>query len=161
MATCIDEFFDDRIRNAFSHSDYVLTERYFRWRESGLPQQMEIERVAQIITNCFAFYSAFMPLIEWWPHELAKLPRYNKWPRYEVLELLNDSEHGVYGFNVHFSNGHKATFTRTSDGVQAMNLFAEKDGSVNFFVGPLNDMESVWKIDGKEVIDWETINRKS
>ena len=35
----IDQFFNEDIRNAFSHSDYVFSGEYFRWTESGLAQQ--------------------------------------------------------------------------------------------------------------------------
>jgi hypothetical protein len=80
---------------------------------------------------------------------LGAARRYHKWPQYEVLELLSAEEVGVHGFAVHFSNGCKAVYSRKSDGVECTNVMFHKDGSINFFVGPLDRLERVWKVDGK------------
>ena len=41
LVTIFDSFFDDRVRNAFSHSDYILTDKAFRWTEGGPASQMD------------------------------------------------------------------------------------------------------------------------
>ena len=33
----IDAVYNDSVRNAFSHSDYILSDTHFRWTEGGLP----------------------------------------------------------------------------------------------------------------------------
>ena len=76
------------------------------------------------------------------------MPRFHKWPNYEVLELLSD-ENGLHGFSVHFSNGSKATYSRTSKGVECTNVMFGRDGSIDFFVGSLDDLQPEHKVNGK------------
>ncbi len=144
----IDQFFNEDIRNAFSHSDYVFSEEHFRWTESGLPQQLPLDTVNLIVRNCFRFFSALVWLHNQVLADLKTLPRFHKWPNYEVLELLADAER-LIGFSVHFSNGSKATYSRTEKGVECVNVIFEADGSINFMVGLLNALTTEWKVNGK------------
>ena len=128
-------FFDDRVRNAFVHSDYVITDKYFRWTEGGHAQQIPLEELAGKIRACFDFYGAFMAAHKAWRLQFLHSKHFHKLPGYEVLEILTNNDVGLYGFNVHFSNGSKATFTRDGKGVQAINLSIKNDTSVTFFVG--------------------------
>ena len=160
LKNLIDSFFDDKIRNAFIHSDYILTDSYFRYTEGQPAQQIELKTIQNKINNCIIYYSSFMKLHRDWLFKLAHLKKYHKWPNYEVLELLSSKEEGLYGFNVHFSNGSKATYSRRSSGVEAINIFFEKDGQLNFMSGSFEDLESIWKINGQPVDDWEEFNRK-
>lgn len=144
----ITSFFNDDVRNAFSHSDYILTDTHFRWTEGGLASQMELEKVVEVIHNCFAFYDAFLHSHTSFLEALARLPKYHKWPDYLVLELLSENSK-VYGFCVHFSNGSKATYSRTANGTECTNITLERDGTISFFWGSLDDLVPVWKIDGK------------
>jgi len=155
----IDSFFLDDIRNAFSHSDYVLTKEFFRWTENGLAQQIDLKTLNLLIYNTREFYSAFWFCYEQLLKNFAHLPRYHKWPNYEILELLNDGEK-LYGFHIHFSNGSKASFIRSKKGVDCVNVTIEKDGTMNFFVGLLDALEHVWKINGQTVTDWSSLNKK-
>jgi hypothetical protein len=104
-----------------------------------------------LIGNCFSFYGALLWCQKYWLKELSQAPKFHKWPQYEILEILSTEDEGVYGFNVHFSNGNKATYSRTEKGTECTNITLEKDGSINFFVGSLDDLEQVWKIDGEPV----------
>lgn len=144
----IDQFFNEDIRNAFSHSDYVLSEEYFRWTESGLAQQLPLDTVNLIVQNCYRFFSTLVWLQKKVLEDLTTMPRFHKWPNYEVLELLSDDT-GLVGFSVHFSNGNKATYTRKPEGVECINCLFESDGSINFMVGSLDDLTKEWKVDGK------------
>ena len=83
------------------------------------------------------------------------MPRYHQWPNYEVLELLTTDVGVLCGFSVLFSNGNKATYSRDESGTRAINVTFEKNGGVKFFVGSHDDLEPVWKIDGKPVDDWD------
>jgi hypothetical protein len=149
MALCnyIDQFFNEDVRNAFSHSDYVFSGNQFRWTECGLPQQLPVDVVNLITQNCYRFFSALL-----WLHsrvlvDLRALPRFHKWPNYEVLELHSDSDR-LYGFSVHFSNGSKATYSRTERGIECTNILFESDGSINFMVGLVNELRPEWKVNG-------------
>lgn len=157
LAVAVDKFFDERVRNAFSHSDYILTDDYFRFTEGGLAQQIEVEFLDRLISECFAFYGAFLYLHKEWLRALSRGRRFHKWPNYEVLELLSSEEEGLYGFHVHFSNGSRATYTRRKSGIEAINLIFESDGGINFMVGPLDDLQPIWKINGEPIEDWNAL----
>ena len=40
----IDCLYRDEIRNAFSHSDYILTNTHFRWSEGSLRKSFRLNR---------------------------------------------------------------------------------------------------------------------
>lgn len=144
----INEFFNDDIRNSFYHSDYCLTDKEFRYSHNGIATRLPIEKIDNYIVSCFAFYEAFFHNHSLLKTTIKNVKTYHKWPRYEVFEILkNDSE--VYGFKVHFSNGNFAKFTREPEKVEAINISFEKDGSVNFFVGNLDELKPEWMVDGK------------
>lgn len=153
----IDSFFDDRIRNAFVHADYCLTEDDFRWTEPGPGSSVQLNYVSEIITRAFAFHEEFFAAHRSWRRGLANLPRFHKMPQYEVLELLTNDK-GVYGFKVHFSNGKSARYERHPDRVDALNILFGKDGTLNFMVGNLDELEPVWKVNGKPVKNWKELN---
>lgn len=156
----VDTFFNDSIRNAFSHSDYIIEQGKLRWTEGGPAHQIEKEKIEDIIFSCFTFYSALLQANRRWLKFLAETPRYHKWPRYKVLEILKNEEGGVCGFNVHFSNGNKATYERTKYGTKAINLsFAS--GTINFYVGSLDELEKVWKVDGRTITDLDTLENNN
>lgn len=127
----IDSFFNDNIRNSFSHSDYIITEDHYRWTESGLAQQIKLDNLNVLVTNCFNFYGALLWLHTQWLKDLASAPRFHKWPNFEVLELLS-SDSCLYGFHVHFSNGSKATYSRTEEGTECCNITLESDGTIEW-----------------------------
>lgn len=148
----INQFFNEDIRNAFSHSDYVLSGNYFRWTESGLAQQVSLDTINLIVRNCFRFFSALLWLHDRVLSDLKTLPRFHKWPNYEVLELLSDSEK-LIGFSVHFSNGSKATYSRTVNGVVCTNVIFKSDGTINFMCGQLDALRPEWRVDGKPFVE--------
>lgn len=153
----IDSFFDENIRNAFSHSDYIFADDSFRFRGGKLACQIRYAELEKKITGCFGFYGAFMYLHRQWLKELTKTKKYHMWQRYQVLEILSSEEEGVYGFNVHFSNGSKSTYERRASGIKARNFHFDRDGHIEFYIGDLNALEPVWKIDGIPVVDWDLL----
>jgi len=150
--------FDDRLRNAVVHSDYILTADQLRTRESGPASARSLRDVDRKINYTFKFLSGLLKAANNMKFVLACGKKYHKWDNYEVLELLSD-ENGVYGFNVHFSNGSKSTFKRTKQGVTQINMRLQ-DG-VGFMIGMIDDLEPVWKVDGVPVTDWDELNRRS
>lgn len=155
LVDILDQFFDERIRNAFSHSDFVFTEKEFRFMH-GLAHAISLEELDKKIAICFDFYEAFMATHRQVRLEMSQGKRFHQWPNYEVLEVLS-AEDGVYGFHVHFSNGTKATCSRKKSGTEAINISIEADGTLNFFVGDIGALEKVWKINGQPVDDWDSL----
>jgi len=148
----IDEFYNDKVRNSFYHSDYCVTNNEFRYSDEGIASSLPIEEIERLITKCFAFYEAFFQAHGWTKVFYKAVKSFHKWPNYEVFEILkNDKE--VYGFKVHFSNGQVAKFTREPEKVEAINLHFEHDGSINFFAGNLDKLKREWLIDGKPFVE--------
>ncbi|MDP1760219.1 MAG: hypothetical protein Q8L01_02090, partial [Candidatus Woesebacteria bacterium] len=146
----IEEFYNDKIRNSFYHSDYCLTETEFRYFDGGIASAIPLSELDEIITNCFAFYEAFFHSLKWIQRNFGVAKKYHKLPNYELMEILVDKKKCVYGFKMHFSNGQVATYQREIDKVIAENLSFEDDGSVNFFVGMFSDMKPMYMLNGKQ-----------
>ena len=108
----IDSFLNENVRNAFSHSDYILTDTEFRYTEAGLAHFIKIDEIDRLISECVAFYNTFISTHKQWRLNLGRSKRFHKLPDYDVLELLLDDKEGVYGYHVHFSNGSKSTYNR-------------------------------------------------
>lgn len=153
----IDSFFDENVRNAFSHSDYILSDDSFRFRAGGLARLIGFDDLDKKIEGCFGFYGAFIYLHRQWLKELTKTKKYHMWPCYKVLEILSSEEEGVYGFNVHFSNGSKSTYERRASGIRAINFRFDRKGHIEFIAGDLDALEPVWKIEGNQVVDWDLL----
>jgi len=157
VTAAVNALFDERVRNAFSHSDYIITETDFRFAEGGLAQRIPVKQLDQLVDECFAFFGAFLSAHKRWLHHLARIKRFHRMPRYEVLELLSSEDDGLYGFHVHFSNGSRATYTWRRTGIDAINMTFEPEGGIGFQVGLVTALEPVWKINGEAVIDWEAL----
>jgi hypothetical protein len=148
--------FDDKLRNAIAHSDYVLTAKQLR-RESGPASAIPLTEVDRKLNYTFRFLSGLLKAANNMRYALRRAKKYHKWDNYEVLELLAD-ENGVFGFNVHFSNGNKSTFSRTKDGVTQINMRTSK--GIGFMIGMIDRLEPIWKIDGVPVTDWEELSKR-
>lgn len=156
LIAAINSVYSDYIRNAFSHSDYILTDEHFRYTEGGLAHQIKLSKLNKIINDCFEFYSVFMGLHRYWLKQLSRIKRFHKWPQYEVLELLSDDS-GLYGFHVHFSNGNKATYSRRKSGIDAINIIFDNDKGINFMCRSIDKLEPRWKINGDPVEEWNNL----
>jgi len=147
----IDNVYNDAVRNAFSHSDYIIAPAHFRWTEGGLPSQLALEQVNNLIANAFAFFGRFMAVREHWLQIAGQMRRYHRWPNHEVFEILA-AEGKLNGFRVHFSNGNSARFQRSAAGVDHVNLVIQGDGTINFMVGLQNALQPRYVVDGQEVV---------
>lgn len=153
----VEDVFEDRLRNAFSHSDYVLTDTAFRFSEGLTDQEMKAETLDRKLNECFGFYSSLLLVQHRWLHVAAQQKRFHKLPNYEVMELLRSDEEGAYGFRLHFSNGTAAWYTRRSSGIDAVNISFDDEGHLAFHVGDLDALKTVWMIEGRPVHDWESL----
>ncbi len=152
------EFFDENIRNSYSHSDYIIADDEYRWTEGT--NAISLSDLSQKLETAFAFYEVFFAYLNTSLKALSKAKRFHKLPNYETLEYLSEKDK-LMGFKIHFSNGSSAVFSRKSSGVKATNLFFENDGSVNFMIGDLGKQTRKWKINGVEVSNWDEVNGKN
>jgi hypothetical protein len=119
-------------------------------RLGGLPGRLPLQNVSNLIANAFSFFGPFIGVRDRWLALAAEMPRYHRWPNFEVLELLK-SDGKLNGFRVHFSNGISARFQRSPDGVDLKNVTIQQDGTINFFVGPLYELQQKYVVEGREV----------
>lgn len=151
VAELVETVYRDDIRNAFSHSDYVLTENDFRWTEGGPAAAMPLEDLEAYIQNAFAFSSAFLAVRRSWLEVMGGRAPYHRLPNYEVLELLRSEDRLLAGFRLHFSNGQTATYTRGPGGCICENVILGSDGTINFNCGPLHRLKPAWLVDGRQL----------
>jgi hypothetical protein len=142
----IESIYNDQVRNAFSHSDYIITEDEFRWTEV-FPGSMPLSEVGNLISNSFVFFPAMINVRKSWLSELSKRPRYFPMQNFDVLELLK-SDGVVNGLKIHFSTGTFAEFQRTSSGVQFTNFVPLSDSSLQYMVGDLDEQKNCYVVDG-------------
>jgi hypothetical protein len=154
----IESFFDESVRNAFSHSDYIFTKSAFRRTQGSTSGDLPFADLEVLIDNCFGFFTSLLNVQVQALSKLAEGRPFHQWPGYEVLELLTE-DGAVYGFQVHFSNGSKARFTRRESGTEAVNIMLSADAGVDFMVGLIDNLEPVYKVDGKPVEDWDALQK--
>lgn len=155
LVEIIKSFFDDNVRNAFSHSDYVITKEFFRWTESGMAQQLKRGELEDKLSICFHFYSRFLNRLEFWA---LAIPKANKSlfriDESTVLELAIESERLV-GFSLHFSNGQRCWYKRTDHGVDMCNILPGKEQQLTFLCGDPSFNRKGWYVRGVEIKDWD------
>lgn len=159
FANLIDQIFDDRIRNPFSHGDYCLTEEDFRWTEGGPASSLPLYDVNLKIISAFIFADEFFRLMDGYQGLLSTAPRFHKWSNYEVFEILSEDNKAI-GWKVHYSNGSCSHYQRTKTGCVANNFHFSHDGSLEFMIGITNELEPKWKVNGVEVINFDELNAK-
>ncbi len=157
VSDLLNQIMNDQIRNSYFHSDYCLTDSYFRSMGSGLASQMRLEDLNKITNNAFSFYSALIGTWNGIREQLGRGKRVHQMPNYECLELLSGQDGVLNGFMIHFSNGSTATFKRTKEGLTAENLMFERDGNVNFHCGIIGDLKPYWVWNKQVVTDFSKV----
>lgn len=137
-----DEFYDSKLRNAISHSDYIFTDTHFRVRNgTGAlgAYTVPLEKLNETITQCKAFYSTFFGIEHAARHSFGGIAKkalpYD--PHYKgLLEVLADKDGAMCGFRVHWPNGSDSTYRRTEDGIEMVNcMLAMANSTIEFMVG--------------------------
>lgn len=142
----LEEIYDDTIRNAVYHSDYILHGSQMRLRsdhrkpkgQNILTPVVEFAELEEIISNAFAFYSALFALYERCRNSFTdfkdKLIPFDC--HYKgIMEFVFGKDDGLIGFRVYWPNGSQSEFSRTEAGCVGQNITFDSDGSINFFVG--------------------------
>jgi hypothetical protein len=142
VAGIFDEFYNSDLRNAISHSDFILTSKYFRcrggsgaWRAFSLP----LEQVNQLITKAKVFIGTFLGLDRearriWGANKHRAIP-YD--PTYKgLMEVLVDHDDLLCGFKVHWPNKSESVYRRGPDGIEMTNCMLDlQNAAVEFMVG--------------------------
>lgn len=177
-----DEFYDSRLRNAISHSDYILTDSDFRCRNgTGAIGAFKItlQELNKTITKAKTFISTFFGLDllarkTWGNHKQKGVP-YD--PHYKgLLEVLVDDEDLMCGFKVHWPNHSESTYRRTKAGIDMVNcMLSLKKATIELIAGryardpsqfsPLvekGDVPRYTRLEGvDEILEWKVVPSNS
>lgn len=142
VAELIDEFYDSDLRNAISHSDFILTSESFRcrggsgaWRAFSLP----LERVNEVITKAKVFVGTFFGLDRearriWGTHKQRAVPYDATYKG--LMEVLVDEDDLLCGFKIHWPNNSESVYRRTADGIEMTNCMLDlKNATIELMVG--------------------------
>jgi hypothetical protein len=146
IGEAFDCFYDGIIRNAVSHSDYILADGELRLTKANRPSRgrgyasplVEWDELIRLVTDTFAFYNALFALYErcrksFGDFKNAFLPFDADYKG--LLQLVFDEEQRVVGFRAYWPNGSLSEYTRSKKGSTALNLDFDADRSINFMVG--------------------------
>jgi hypothetical protein len=142
VAELFDEFYDSNLRNAISHSDFILTPEGFRcrggsgaWRAFSLP----LERVNELITKAKIFVGTFFGLDRearriWGKHKHHAIPYDATYKG--LMEVLVDADDLLCGFKVHWPNNSESVYRRIADGIEMTNCMLDpKNATIQLMVG--------------------------
>ena len=134
IGAIFDDFYNNHLRNAVGHSDYVLGDDDFRCRRntSGTRAfRISYAELDEIISSTKAFIAAFFQVEvlarQVWGLEKHKAVPYD--PHYKgLMEILVDERDVMCGFRIHWPNSSESTYRRTEDGIDMTNCYFEPDG---------------------------------
>jgi hypothetical protein len=138
VGSIFDDFYDNRLRNAIAHSDYILADEDFRCRGglSGLKGfRISYEELDKKLLAAKSFIAAFFQVEMfarqvWGQHKQKAIP-YD--PRYKgMMEVLVDVSDVMCGFKVHWPNNSESMYRRTENGIDMVNL---KHATLELMVG--------------------------
>jgi hypothetical protein len=142
VAELIDEFYDSDLRNAISHSDFILTSKSFRcrggsgaWRAFSLP----LERINEVVTKAKVFVGTFFGLDRearriWGTRKQRAIPYDTTYKG--LMEVLVDADDLLCGFKVHWPNNSESVYRRTADGIEMTNCMLDlKNATIQLMVG--------------------------
>ena len=129
IGTIFGDFYNNQLRNAVGHSDYILVDDDFRSRRSisrTKAFRIPYDQLDEIICAARAFIAAFFKVEllarQVWGLSKQKAVPYD--PHYKgLMEVLVDAQDVMCGFRVHWPNGSESTYRRTQDGVEMINCY--------------------------------------
>lgn len=137
-----DEFYDNQLRNAIAHSDYIIADDDFRCRGglSGMKAfRSPYEELDKRLLAAKAFIAAFFQVEllarqVWGLHKQKAMP-YD--PRYKgLMQVLVDDRDVMCGFKVHWPNGSESMYRRTESGIDMVNcMVSPKHATLELMVG--------------------------
>lgn len=142
VGSIFDEFYDSNLRNAISHSDYILTKKQLRVRNgTGAfgAYSIPLKQLNETITKSKLFISTFFGLdisarTIWGAKRQQALPYDQTYKG--LLEILADNDNLMCGFKIHWPNNSESVYRRTQDGIDMTNCMLDlRNSCVEFMVG--------------------------
>ena len=143
VGAIFDDFYDNNLRNAVAHSDFILADNEFRCRGnlSGTKaSRIPYEKLDENICAAKAFISAFLQ-VELSARQFWGTTKHSAVPydaHYKgLMEVLVDAQDVMCGFRVHWPNGHESTYRRAENGIEMVNCYFDPEGNtISLLVGP-------------------------
>lgn len=141
------EIYNDQIRNAFYHSDFVITATEFRIPSKAVESVIPLKEVRLTIQKAFIFYNYLFRYIEdykklYYSLKNKELDLYK--PHGEKLKFLYKNK-SLIGLEVTRPNKTNSKYTRTEKSTEVINLHFTKNGEIGFFVGDLDFLREWYK----------------
>ena len=142
IGAIFDDFYDNQLRNAISHSDYILTDDDFRCRggiSANKGFKKSFEALDKTLMSAKAFIAAFFSVEnsarkEWGGQAGRAIPYDSIYKG--LMEVLADNDGLMCGFKVHWPNGTDSTYRRNKDGIDMVNcMLAMQHNTIEFMVG--------------------------
>jgi len=155
----IEKFFDNNVRNAFSHSKYCITEDDFRIIDEKI--YIKLDDLRTKLNDCFAFYQAFFDVFNGFKMGYRTFYKYHPQENDEraIFELLTNEELGLFGFCWHHSDGTVSMFYRLPKEVSGQNMRFNRNGGVTFVWGEKNALKRKYMLNGQLVEDIEKLKQ--
>ena len=142
IGAIFDDFYDNQLRNAISHSDYILTDDDFRCRggisgNKGFKKSFEALDKTLMSAKAFiaAFFSVENSARKEWGGQAGRAIPYDSIYK-GLMEVLADNDGLMCGFKVHWPNGTDSTYRRNKDGIDMVNcMLAMQHNTIEFMVG--------------------------
>ena len=141
VGAIFDDFYNNHLRNAVGHSDYILTNDDFRCRgniSDTKAFRISYQKLDETLTAAKAFIAAVFQVElsarrEWGFKKQQELP-YD--PHYKgLMEVLVDDRDVMCGFRIHWPNGSESTYRRTESGIEMINCSLDtKAKTISLFV---------------------------
>ncbi len=141
VGTIFDDFYNNQLRNAVGHSDYILDDDFRSRGSIGGTKAFRIPygELDEIVAAAKAFIAAFFQ-VELLARQVWGLKKHQAMP-YDpdykgLMEVLVDSRDGMCGFRIHWPNGSESTYRRTENGTKMINCYLDAKGkTIALFVG--------------------------
>lgn len=137
----LEDFYNKDLRNAISHSDYILTDKEFRSRNgiSGFrPFIMSLDDLNETITKAKLFISTFFSLEKaarrlWAQRKQESIP-YD--PTYKGLMEVLVKDDLMCGYKIHWPNNSESYYIRTPEGIDMVNcMLSPRSPGIELRVG--------------------------
>ena len=151
IGAIFDDFYDNHLRNAVGHSDFILADNDFRCRGnlSGTKAfRIPYGKLDEIICSAKAFIAAFFQM-ELTARQIWGLRKHQAVP-YDpdykgLMEVLVDVQDAMCGFRVHWPNGSDSTYRRTENGTEMINCHLDANGkTIALIVGRYGAIAESW-----------------
>jgi hypothetical protein len=133
IGSIFDEFYDADLRNAISHSDFVITDTQFRVRKNRTrgAYSIKLDELDTFLTKAKAFIGSVFYLDhvarEYWGKNYGnKALPYDR--QYKgLMEILTDKDGLMSGFKVHWPNGSESFYNRSEKGASMVNCYVAEN----------------------------------